>query len=163
MTLVRLIARPMLSTVFIAAGANAVKNPEPLAGRAQPIVDQLLPYIMRATTSVPIEFDSKRLVQANGALHVLAGALLASGKSPRLASLALAGSLVPTTLGGHRFWEESDPTVRATQRLHFLKNVSLVGGLLIASVDTAGKPSLAWRAQRGAERAKKRAKELTPN
>jgi hypothetical protein len=34
---------------------------------------------------------------------------------------------------------------------HFLKNVSLLGGVLIASVDTEGKPSLAWRAQKGGQ------------
>ncbi len=54
-------------------------------------------------------------------------------------------SLVPTTLAGHRFWDESDASSRAAQRIHFLKNVSMLGGLLIAADDTGGRPSIPWR------------------
>jgi hypothetical protein len=35
--------------------------------------------------------------------------------------------------------------VRAQQKAHFLKNIGLLGGVLLASVDTAGKPGLAYR------------------
>ena len=45
----------------------------------------------------------------------------------------LAASLVPTTLAGHRFWEETDPQAKAMQRLQFAKNTSVLGGLLLAS------------------------------
>ena len=54
---------------------------------------------------------------------------------------------MPTTAAGHRFWEESDPAKRKHQQLHLLKNAGIVGGLLLATVDTEGRPSLAWRAQ----------------
>ena len=57
----------------------------------------------------------------------------------------LAESLVPTTLAGHRFWEESEPKARAGQRIYFLKNVSLFGALLLAADDTGGRPSIPWR------------------
>ena len=161
MTLVRFIARPMLATVFISGGVNAVKNPGPLAARAKPVIDRIQPRVDRQLRAYPIELDATRLVQLNGIIDVLAGSLLATGNAPRLASLTLAGTLVPTTLGGHRFWEETDPKVRAAQRMHFMKNVSLIGALLIASVDTAGKPSLAWLAKRQAKVAKKKAQDLT--
>ena len=36
---------------------------------------------------------------------------------------------------------------RAQQRIQFLKNLAIFGGLLIAAADTAGRPSLAWRSQ----------------
>ena len=64
----------------------------------------------------------------------------------------LAATLVPTTLAGHRFWEESDPAAQGNQRVHFFKNVSMFGGLLLAGVDTDGKPGVAWRARRAATR-----------
>ena len=67
-----------------------------------------------------------------------AGALLALGRLPRLASTVLAATLVPTTVAAHSFWNEQDPKVRAQQKVQFFKNVSLLGGLLIAAVDTAG-------------------------
>jgi putative oxidoreductase len=44
---------------------------------------------------------------------------------------------------------------------HFAKNASIAGGLLLASVDTEGRPSLTWRAKKQAVRAKNRAAQLT--
>ncbi|MGH7316915.1 MAG: hypothetical protein ACREJS_11700, partial [Candidatus Rokuibacteriota bacterium] len=64
--------------------------------------------------------------------QTVAVALLATGKITRLAADILAATLVPSTAAGHRFWEEDDPAVRANQRVHFLKNVSMMGGLLLA-------------------------------
>jgi len=66
---------------------------------------------------------------------------------PRIAAAVLAGSLLPTTFGGHPFWQESDKVERVNQRTHFVKNLSILGGLLIAVGDTAGR-----RAQRTADR-----------
>jgi uncharacterized membrane protein YphA (DoxX/SURF4 family) len=97
--------------------------------------------------------DPETLVKINGAVQVGAGVLLAMGRLPRVASLALAGSLVPTTLAGHRFWEETDERKRASQRIQFFKNAAMLGGLLLAAVDTEGRPSVSWRARRAAEHA----------
>ena len=72
----------------------------------------------------------------------------------------LAASLVPTTAAGHRFWEETDPDHPGDQRLHFLKNVSMLGGLLIAAVDTEGKPGVAWRAKRAVGDVRREARHL---
>ena len=86
-------------------------------------------------------------------MQVGAGLMLALGRFPRLSSALLAGSLVPTTLAGHRFWEEQDEMKRAQQRIHFFKNLSMLGGLMLAAVDTEGRPGLAWRAQHAAQHA----------
>jgi putative oxidoreductase len=158
MTLVRMIARPMLASMFITGGVSSFRNADRVANRAAPVLGKLTPMVERATASLPVKVDDKMLVRANAAVHVVGGAMLATGKSPRLAALALAATMVPTTFGGHRFWEESDPQQRANQKTHFIKNVSMTGGLLLASVDTAGKPSLAWRARRQAAKASKKAR-----
>ena len=60
----------------------------------------------------------------------------------------LAATIVPTTLAGHRFWEVKDPAARKQQQLHFMKNLGLLGGVLLAVVDTEGRPGLSWRARR---------------
>jgi putative oxidoreductase len=86
-------------------------------------------------------------VKVNAAVQIGAGTMLALGRFPRLSSVLLAGSLIPTTLAGHRFWEESDPQKKTAQKLQFFKNLSLLGGLILAAVDTAGQPGLAWRAK----------------
>ena len=57
-------------------------------------------------------------------------------------------------------WNETDPTARANSRLHFVKNVSMLGGLLLASVDTDGKPGMAWRARHAATDVRRQAKHL---
>lgn len=71
---------------------------------------------------------------------------------PRLASAALALTVIPGNLGDHMFWSESDPERKAEKRRAFLSDMSLLGGLIIAAVDTAGKPSWGWRGRRAAER-----------
>jgi uncharacterized membrane protein YphA (DoxX/SURF4 family) len=147
----------MLASMFISGGINSLRNSDHLAARAAPVTERLAPVIDKATQSLPISLDSKQMVQLNALVHVVGGAMLATGRLPRLSSLALAATLVPTTLAGHRFWEESDPQQRANQQVHFFKNVSMIGGLLLASVDTEGKPSVAWMARQGAGRARRRA------
>ena len=94
--------------------------------------------------------ETEQTVRLNGAVQCVAGAMLAMGWWPRLSAAVLAGTLVPTTLAGHRFWEIEDKQERAQQRIHFLKNVTMLGGLLIAAADTAGDPSLAWRGRHAA-------------
>ncbi len=162
MTLVRRIARPMLSSMFVQGGINALRDPEGRVKIAEPEIDALKPAIDKATDSMPFDLDKKQIVQLNAAVQVVGGLMLATGRLPRLSAFALAASLVPTTWAGHRFWEESDPTQRANQQIHFFKNVSMLGGLLLASVDTAGKPGIAWRAKHGASRARDRVDDINP-
>ena len=67
----------------------------------------------------------------NGMIMVTAGSALALEIAPKLAALALIGSLIPTTWIGLRFWEEQDPASRADQQIHFMKNLAMLGGLLL--------------------------------
>jgi putative oxidoreductase len=71
------------------------------------------------------------MVRANGLGMALAGSALALGIKPRLSALALAGLMVPTTLAGHRFWEEPPGPGKSAQEVQFLKNLGLIGGLLL--------------------------------
>ena len=162
MTVSRLLARPLLASMFVVGGANSLKDPAPRVPAAKPVIDKVVPAIQQAVPQVPIPTDPATLVRINGAAQLLAGLALATGRAPRTSAAVLVASLLPTTAAGHRFWEESDPQKQANQKIHFFKNVSLMGGLLLASVDTAGKPSLAWRAKHQAVHAKKRVSELTP-
>ncbi|MDQ1537698.1 MAG: putative oxidoreductase [Actinomycetota bacterium] len=140
MTVVRRLARPMLAAIFVADGLDALLHPAGPAKAAAPLVAKL---------SGPLNLpdDPELLVRANGAAMVSAGAFLAVGRFPRIAALTLACSLIPTTYNAHAFWAIKDPAVRSQQKIDFLKNVSLLGGVLLASVDTAGQPGLAYRAR----------------
>lgn len=150
--LVRRLARPMLSSIFVTSGFSAIRNPDPKAPIAAPFLDKLR-SVLPAQAAALIPADAATAVRVNGGVQIVGGLLLATGRVPRVASLALAGSLVPTTLAGHAFWQEDDPTKRAQQQIQFFKNVSLMGGLLIAAVDTEGKPSAAWRTRAAAQHA----------
>ena len=135
MSLIRVVARPMLASMFVVGGANALREAPALAAKAKPVADKLAPALAQAMPQVPVPTDPATWVRINGAIHVVGGAMLATGHLPRLTSWALAATLVPTTFVGHAFWKQTDPTARKNQSVHFFKNVSMIGGLLMAGID----------------------------
>ncbi len=150
MRLIRATARTMLAGIFISSGSAALNDPEPLVPRATPVVDRIAPWLERAVPALPS--DATSLVRLNGAVQVVGGLLLATGRFRRLAALTLAGSLIPSTLAGHPFWQKTDPVERRMHQIHFLKNLGLFGGLLLAALDTEGRPGVAWRTRHTAQR-----------
>ena len=154
MSLLRAVPRTMLASYFVAAGIKAIRDPESLVPAAEPLVDRVVPLVKEYAPEQVAGYvpeNTVTLVRINGIAQVVGGAALATGKGRRLGALLLAGSLIPSTIAKHPFWTVQDPEERAQDRNHFLKNVSLLGGVLLASQDTEGRPSLAWRAQRGGE------------
>jgi putative oxidoreductase len=143
--LVRRIARPLLAAPFVYGGISTLRKPQDRVPGARPVVEKIADT---ADKQLPVQLptDVEQWVKADAAVKVVAGSLFALGKFPRLTALVLAVSIVPTTLAGHRFWEHTDPTERFGQISNFLKNGGLLGGLLLAAVDTQGKPGLAYRA-----------------
>jgi uncharacterized membrane protein YphA (DoxX/SURF4 family) len=158
--LIRRIARPLLSAVFIGQGVDSLLNPKPAAEAAAPTVDGLRALPDPVGSAIPS--DPQKFAQINAAVQIGGGVLLASGKLPRFASAALALTVLPANLGAHMFWSESDPQLKADKRRDFLTDLSLLGGLMIASADTAGKPSLGWRGRRAAERLSERMSSTLP-
>jgi putative oxidoreductase len=160
MTLIRLVARPMLASTFVVGGIHALRNAPALAEAAKPVNDEIRGFAGKVAPQVPVPEDDATLVRINAGVHIAAGLALATGRAPRLASAALAATVVPTTLAGHAFWKQQDKTARTTQMTHFFKNLSMLGGLVLASVDTEGKPGVAWRASHAVGTAKREAKHL---
>ncbi|MFE9203949.1 DoxX family protein [Micromonospora sp. NPDC007230] len=141
---VRSLARVMLSGIFVVSGARNLQNPGRLVTAAKPVTDRVAPLIQNLHPRIPT--DTEALVRANAATQLVGGLMLATGKFTRPAALVLAGTLVPTTFAGHPFWSNDDPMARNNNQVHFLKNLGLFGGLLLAAADTGGKPGLRWRA-----------------
>ena len=129
MKVVRELARPMLASLFIVSGLEVLANPEPRAKVAKPVVDMVASVVPFAPT------DPVDAVRLNAAVHLGAGVLLAAGVMSRLAATALAVSMLPTTVAGHPFWEIDDPAKRSQQRVQFLKNLGILGGLLMVAFD----------------------------
>ncbi|TDC47313.1 DoxX family protein [Jiangella ureilytica] len=156
MSLVRMIARPMLASIFVVQGAKALRDPETNLPAATNFTDRFGPALQKRVPQLPT--DPKTLVRINAGIQVGAGLALATGRMPRLASATLLASLLPTTVAGHPFWTIEDPEQRNAQRVQAMKNAGIAGGLLIAAVDTEGKPGLSWRARRAAKDAKRATK-----
>lgn len=150
MSIVRFLARPMLASSFVLAGVHKLKNADDTAA-------QLSPLLRRTADALPFQVNEKVLARAIGGAQVGAGVCFALGKSARLAATVLA---VISALNSYVEWRSADISskeARDARRKQLLKNVSLTGGALLAAVDTAGKPSLAWRAGTFAADAKKNA------
>ncbi|WP_159234733.1 DoxX family protein [Mycolicibacterium vanbaalenii] len=148
--LIRRVARPMLSAVFISRGVEALRSPKPAADATRQTLEELSKLPDPVGTNVPS--DAETVARVSAAVQIGGGLLLATGKLPRVASAALALSVVPGSLGGHAFWNESDPGRKAEERRAFVTDVSLIGGLIIAALDTEGRPSLGWRGRRAARK-----------
>jgi putative oxidoreductase len=121
-------ARVLTGSTYALLGFDALRAP---GAR----VDQAAGVLAAARTVLPLPADDELVVRGNAAVQVLAGTALALGLAPRLSALALAGSLVPTTLAGHAYWTIEDPAARKLQRIQFHKNLALIGGLLFAALD----------------------------
>ena len=128
-------ARLLTGSTYVLLGVDA-------AGAPGARVDQAAPMLAALRRAVPLPVEDELIVRGNGAVQVIGGALLAFGRVPRLAALALAGSMIPTTLAGHAFWKVDDPTARKLQRIQFHKNMAMIGGLLFAVADRGLNASL---------------------
>ena len=141
-------------------GVNALKNAPALATTAKPVVDRIRPLLEKAAPQVKIPEDTVTLVRINAARR--------SSPPQRSPADALRASPArcwpprwcrppwPVTSSGTR----ATPRRRANQRIHFFKNLSMLGGLLLASVDTEGRPGVAWRAKNAATGARRQGKHL---
>lgn len=107
-----------LAAMFVHGGSAAAKEP---GKRVKLLEDAGIPY-------------PELSVRANGATMAVAGGMLALGISQRLSAAVLVGSLVPTTLVGHPFWKEEGQS-RAGQEIQFMKNLAMLGGLLLVMDD----------------------------
>ncbi|MGE2736861.1 DoxX family membrane protein [Mycolicibacterium vaccae] len=148
--LIRRVARPMLSAVFISRGIEALRSPKPAADATRQTLEELSKLPDPVGTNVPS--NAETVARVNAAVQIGGGLLLATGKLPRVASAALALTVVPDSVGGHAFWNVTDPSRKAEERRAFITDISLIGGLIIAAVDTEGRPSLGWRGRRAARK-----------
>ncbi len=138
------LARTLLAGIFVVGGVSAWKRSSKLAVPAAKVVEPVQDALPNSPTA-------EQLVRVNAAVQVTAGGLFALGIAPRVMAIVLGGSLVPTTLAGHRFWEMEDAADKAQQQIQVLKNAAVIGGLVFAALDTGGRPSIFWSGRRAAE------------
>lgn len=155
MTIVRRLARPMLAAAVIQLGLEALRHPAPTVEATRPALG---PLVSRISDSTGVPDDLELAVRVNGGLMTGAGLLFALGKAPRVSALVMSTTLLPSLYATGRFWKEKDPQARRAARKQALTDLGLVGGALLASVDTEGNPGVAWRTQHAGQEAKKSAR-----
>lgn len=158
MSIVRRLARPLLATGYIAGGVEAFRDSSAAAEKLDPVlkqVEQMLPQVR------PVTANRAQVAQGIAAAQVLAASALALSKLPRLSASVLLGT---TAINGFVQYQSADTSTKegtSQRRSNVFKNLSLIGAVMIASVDTAGNPSLAWRASHLADDVRKNAAKVS--
>lgn len=149
MSLIRSIARPLLAAPFILEGARTVVSPDreiSVAPSAFARVDEKL-----AASSAPSMVDSRTIVRAAGAVAAGAGLLYATNRAPRLSAALLLATTSVGFANRRKIWE-----LRGEERMDeiqaILSDAGLLGGVLLAVVDTDGSPSVGYRVNKLVER-----------
>lgn len=164
--LTRRIARPLLAGWFVAEGVDAVRRPGPHVERMRDAWRRLAP---RTGLGDPPPTETLRLVvKLHGGAMAGAAVALALGKAPRTSACALALLTLPLAIADApvRTQGSATPATLAAGgdrgARTMLRDLSLLGGALIAGLDKEGSPSLGWRVRharldRDAELAARRA------
>ncbi|NLS10291.1 DoxX family protein [Nesterenkonia sp. MY13] len=153
MTLIRKFARPLLGSSFIYNGVERLRNPDEAAEELSETLNEIASVVPQAES---LAAKPKLTAQVLGGVQIAAGTALAIGKFPRLAALTLCGVHKLNSYAEYRSAPLETEEDVVAQRKTLLKNISLLGGLGIAAVDLAGKPSLSWRAEHISKRAMKK-------
>ena len=159
--MIRKFARPMLASVFVWDGVDTLRNASDHVAETESVL-QRLRKVVPSQYAGYIPNDPALAARAVGGLKVGAGSTLALGKAPRTSAAVLALSTLPNPLGRNAFWEAEDSEEKNNRRNGFITNTALLGALFIATQDTEGKPSLAWRASKSAERTNKKIQKALP-
>ncbi|MEP9354225.1 DoxX family protein [Xanthobacter sp. KR7-65] len=71
------------------------------------------------------------LAGLSAAVEIIGPLMLILGLFPRITAVVLAGFTVVATLVSHQFWAMPDAAAQSAQQIQFLKNVAIVGGLML--------------------------------
>ncbi len=120
-----LVGRILLSLMFIISGWGKITG---FAGTAGYMASKGMPFPQLLLVGAII-------VELGG------GLMLLFGWNTRLAALAMFLFIIPTTLIFHNFWAADAASVQ-NQMIHFMKNVTIMGGMLYVMAFGAGPLSL---------------------
>lgn len=120
-----LLGRILLSLIFILSGLGKIGDWSGTAGS----------MAAKGMVAVPFFLTMAILFELGGGLTVLLGF------KARLGAWALVFYLIPVSLIFHNFWAFTGAEQRM-QVINFLKNLAIMGGLLLVALRGAGKPCI---------------------
>ena len=115
MQILFLIGRVLLGGYFLISAFNHFTKTSMMAGYA-------------ASKGVP---QPKLAILGSGLLLLVGGAGILLGAYVKLAVWALVIFLVPVSFKMHAFWSVADPNIKMMERINFMKNMALLGALLL--------------------------------
>ena len=115
MTAVFLIGRILFGGYFVFSSYGHFKHYANMKGYAQ---------------SKHVPFAGPAVI-IGGILLLLGGLSILANRYALLGMCALIVFLIPTTIMMHVFWKETDPNAKMMERIQFMKNLALIGSLLL--------------------------------
>ncbi len=132
--MIRALARPLLASWFVYGGVRDALEPQVRAAAAEPTVGPLLDKVTPALKEAGIEgVGVEDVVRVHGAATAAAATVLAFSRTPRTAGLALTALAGLTVASTTPFWKLPEGPERDAATEEFLKNLSLMGGAMIAA------------------------------
>ena len=120
-----LAGRILLALMFVISGWGKITN---FSGTAGYMASMGMPF-------------PELLLPGAIAIELGCGLRLMAGWKTRFAALAIFLFIIPSTLIFHNFWA-ADPAQAQNQMIHFMKNVTIMGGMLYVMAFGAGPLSL---------------------
>lgn len=115
MNILFLVGRLIFGGYFLMSAWSHFKNLDGLSGYAE-------------SKGVP---SPRAAVFVSGILLLLGGLGVVFGIAPQASLALLIIFLVPVSWKMHAFWKETDPNRRMMERVQFMKNMALIGALLM--------------------------------
>ncbi|GIG22431.1 hypothetical protein Cch01nite_31550 [Cellulomonas chitinilytica] len=160
--LLRRVARSLFASWFISEGLGVVRHPAPHAADASAALTAWRARLPEAAIDVVPggvlrrELTDRQLttaVQLHGAALAGAGVLLALGKAPRTAALALAALTAPLVVVNlpDKRADAGDRVLRRQRRDRLVRALAFAAGAVLVAADREGRPGIGWRVQHALE------------
>ena len=124
--LAALIGRVLLVFLFIYSGFNKIFG---FQGTEAAIASKDVPLPAIATIIAIV-------------VECVGGAMIAFGWKARWAALAVIAFTLVATILFHNFWAMTDPAAISSNKINFLKNIAVIGGLLLVFAFGTGRYSI---------------------
>jgi len=128
-----LLGRLLLTAIFLFSAAGKAMN---WAGTATMMTGKGVALVPDQAALVPNLVPV--LLAGAIAFEVVGGLSVLLGFKARLGAILLILFIIPAALIFHDFWRETDAQKQQDQMIHFMKNVAILGGLLIVLARGAG-------------------------
>jgi putative oxidoreductase len=134
------LGRVLIALIFVASGAEKIMDlgatTAAIEAKNLPMPEALVAYLP-AGWSMPYA-----LALASAALELGGGVLIILGWQTRLFAVLLAAFTAITAYFFHDFWHYPQGAEYTNNMIHFMKNVSIIGGFLMLAAVGAGRYSI---------------------